>query len=76
MADQSNICGEFAASFIPREQMWFVCVLPKGHEGEHRTGGTCLAHGPYVMEKFGQVPSCPQWPKCAKDVLAILKEDK
>jgi hypothetical protein len=71
-----DICGEFAASFIPREQIWFVCVLPKGHEGDpnsHRAGGTCKAHGPYVMEKFGQVPNCPQWPKCIEDLMSKEK---
>ena len=52
-------CGEFAASFIPREGMYFTCVLPKGHDGEHRAGGTCVAHGPYVMEHTGEPPRCP-----------------
>ena len=63
-------CGEFAASLIPREGMYYPCVLPKGHEGEHRTGGECLAHGPYIMEHFGQPPQCQKWPECVKEILA------
>ena len=50
-------CGEFAASFLPG--MYFSCVLPKGHDGEHRAGGACVAHGPYIMEHTGEPPRCP-----------------
>jgi hypothetical protein len=60
----SESCGEFAASFIPRLGTWFTCVLPKGHEGEHRAGGTCVMHGPYAMEAFGLPPQCPYWSTC------------
>jgi len=73
MPDNNDICGEFAASFIPRWGQSFCCVLPKGHEGDHRAGGTCFAHGPYEMEKFGQVPNCPQWPKCIEDLMSKEK---
>ena len=61
-------CGEIAAPFIPYRHYYFACVLPKGHkpEGEHRAGGTCAAHGDYVMEHFGELPRCPKWPECAK----------
>lgn len=51
-------CGAPAASLIPRWGMSFACVLPKGHEGEHRQGGNCFKHGEYVGDK------CPQWPRC------------
>jgi hypothetical protein len=59
-------CGEYAASFIPRWGTYFSCVLPKGHEGEHRAGGECFKHGKYVMEHFGETPKCPKWPDCIK----------
>lgn len=55
-------CGEPTASFIPRWGMYFLCVLPKGHEGEHKRGGICFKHGEYVGEK------CPQWPDCSTAV--------
>ena len=61
-----ELCREFAAPYIPRWGYYFSCVLPKGHEGEHRAGGTCAAHGDYVMEHFGELPQCPKWPECAK----------
>lgn len=51
-------CGQAAASFIPRWGWSFACVLPKGHEGEHKQGGNCIKHGEYVG------PQCPQWPDC------------
>ena len=69
-----NICGEFAASFIPRWGTYYSCVLPKGHEGEHRAGGTCRTHGAYFMEQPGQTPQCPKWPECAKELLYHKEE--
>ena len=51
-------CGAPAAPFIPRWGMAFSCVLPKGHSGEHRQGGTCLKHGEYIGAK------CPHFPDC------------
>jgi len=57
-------CGEFAASFIPRFGWFHACVLDKGHDGEHLAGGTCLKHGPYIMAHFGEHPQCPKWPDC------------
>ena len=60
-------CGEFAASFIPRWGTYFPCVLPKGHEGEHLAGGDCFAHGPFIMQHFGEPPHCPHpIEECAK----------
>lgn len=61
-----EICGEYAASLIPRRGEFFCCVLPKGHDGKHRAGGECFKHGKYVMEHTGQTPQCPQWPDCTK----------
>ena len=66
-------CGEFAASFIPRWGTYFSCVLPKGHDGEHRAGGTCVAHGAYVMGHFGQTPRCPKWPYCIDEIYKVDK---
>lgn len=57
-------CGAPAASLIPRWGMSFACVLPKGHEGEHRQGGTCFKHGEYVGDK------CPQWPRCIPNAIS------
>lgn len=54
-------CGQPAAPFIPRWGMSFACVLPKGHEGEHKRGGNCFKHGEYVGEE------CPKWPGCIPD---------
>jgi hypothetical protein len=59
MSDERK-CGEPAASFIPRWGWSFACVLPKGHEGEHRQGGNCIKHGEYIGAQ------CPQWPECVK----------
>jgi hypothetical protein len=67
MPNTEEICGEFAADFIPRWGWSFPCVLPKGHDGEHRAGGECLRHGYYVMEHSNEPPQCPKWPKCAED---------
>ena len=50
-------CGESAGHLVAGAS-YFACVLPKGHEGEHRRGGTCFAHGEYVGNQ------CPEWPKC------------
>lgn len=60
-------CGAPAASLIPRWGMSFACVLPKGHEGEHRQGGTCFKHGEYVGDK------CPQWPNCIPNATEICR---
>ena len=62
MSADNEKCGAPAASFIPRWGMSFVCVLPKGHEGEHQQGGACYKHGEYV----GKL--CPHWPDCIDDV--------
>ena len=43
-----GLCHERAESLIPRWGMSFSCVLPKGHEGEHKGGGSCVIHGPYI----------------------------
>ena len=61
---ETQKCGKFAASFIPRRGEFFSCVLAVGHEGECRPGGTCFTHGPYVGEP-NKVPQCPRWPECA-----------
>lgn len=50
-------CNQPAASFIPRWGMSFACVLPKGHEGEHKPGGNCFQHGEYVGRP-GECPEC------------------
>lgn len=44
-------CGERAEPLIPRWGQYWACVLPKGHEGEHRGGGNCFTHGEYVGVK-------------------------
>jgi hypothetical protein len=51
-------CNKYAAPFIAGGP-YFSCVLPTNHEGEHRAGGTCVKHGPYVMERFEESPQCP-----------------
>lgn len=66
MANAPEKCGERAAPLVPRWGWWFACVLPKGHEGEHKQGGSCNIHGPYVGER------CPHWPDCAE--LAIEQQ--
>jgi hypothetical protein len=48
------------AAFSPFH--YFCCVLPKGHEGEHRRGGNCTKHGEYVGDQ------CPEWPSCVKEI--------
>ena len=60
-------CSKFAASFIPRRGEYFSCVLPLGHEGECRPGGTCFKHGAYSSEP-GKPPKCPQWPNCVMNI--------
>lgn len=52
-------CNEPAAPLIPRRGESFACVLPKGHDGPHRPGGTCFKHGAYVGEA-GVPPRCPR----------------
>jgi hypothetical protein len=73
-----DLCGEFAASFIPRWGQYFSCVLSKGHEGgpeSHRAGGTCVAHGDYVMDSFGATPHCPYPPEeCIAGCMKLQKE--
>jgi hypothetical protein len=54
-------CGQPAKALIPRWGMYFACVLPNGHKGDHQPGGTCFRHGDYVGDK------CPQWPNCEAD---------
>lgn len=49
--NEVNKCGERAEWMIPRWGMSWACVLPKGHEGEHCGGGTCVLHGEYVGTK-------------------------
>jgi hypothetical protein len=61
-------CGKPAAPYIPRWGMSFACVLPVGHEGEHRQGGTCFAHGEYVGTE------CPEWPNCIEGIAKPLTE--
>ena len=63
---ETDKCGEYAAGFIPRWGYSFSCVLPKGHDGEHRAGGTCIKHGPYIMDHQEESPQCPKWPDCVK----------
>ena len=61
-------CGQPAASFIPRWGMSFACCLPKGHEGEHKRGGTCFKHGEYIGEQ------CSKWPDCIQNTAPTVKE--
>jgi hypothetical protein len=68
MSIEVKKCGHFAASWIPREGLYFSCVLPEGHEGECRPGGSCKAHGEFVGLPH-QTPLCPRWPDCVKDIL-------
>ncbi len=58
-AEATKQCGQHAGSLNPRLGLNYACVLPEGHEGEHRRGGTCFKHGRYVGE------NCPDWPNCA-----------
>lgn len=58
-----EICGKFAASFIPRRGEYFACVLAPDHEGPCRPGGECFTHGKYIGEP-NQIPRCPKWPDC------------
>lgn len=39
-------------------RLWFSCVLPRGHSGECKRGGTCQVHGPYIGKQ------CSEWPDC------------
>lgn len=55
-------CGERAEALNPRLGLYYACVLPKGHDGDHQKGGTCLKHGAYVGDK------CPSWPWCADEI--------
>lgn len=66
-----ELCGKYAASFIPRRGEFFSCCLPKDHPGdEHLAGGTCFKHGRYVMQETGVTPQCPYWPDCIPAVPA------
>jgi hypothetical protein len=64
----SEKCNAPAASFIPRWGMSHACVLPKDHEGEHKQGGDCFKHGPYVGE------SCPKFPDCLPERAASASQ--
>lgn len=54
----SDICGLSTGEHLIAGHSTFACVLEKGHQGEHRRGGNCFAHGRYVGAQ------CPQWPHC------------
>ena len=52
--------------FIAREGSFYLCDLPKGHEGGHRASGNCFKHGYYLGEVDSvpdSVPHCPQCPE-------------
>lgn len=38
--------------------LWFSCVLDRGHTGDCKRGGTCPTHGPYIGKQ------CAEWPDC------------
>ena len=52
-------CGAHVCHLIAGAS-WFPCALSKGHDGEHRAGGSCSTHGGYL----GEPNSPPQCPKC------------
>lgn len=56
-------CNEVVCHLIAGAS-WFLCALPKGHDGGHRALGNCFKHGPYYGEQ-GIPPRCPGWPECA-----------
>lgn len=59
--EEPEKCGD-SVCFLIAGASYFPCVLRKGHEGNHRAGGTCftLGHGKYL----GEPNSPPKCPKC------------
>ena len=41
--------------------LWFSCVLERGHTGECQRGGICHVHGPYIGSE------CRHWPRCISE---------
>lgn len=52
-------CGANAGPFIARWGMSFSCVLKKGHAGEHKKGGRCFTHGPFLGERCAKCEPQP-----------------
>ena len=64
-----GLCHEHAGHLIAGHS-WYACVLPKGHEEEHRGGGCCVIHGDYVFKEQYK-PGCP---KCEETGYAEIFE--